>query len=192
MRAAVRIILAGVVLALAPASAALAHDGFDTAAGHLDEDATHAASAEPRLSSTTRAVTRTDVQAAAAAAVGNEQDVGQWGPVVDWPVVGVHVALLPNGKMLAYDSVGDKATETYQVHDHTRATVWDPATGTQTPVDLTGYNVFCSGLAHLMNGSVFVAGGNKDAAADGIRQTHVFDPSTSTWSIGQDMAFERW
>src|SRR5215210_6037744 len=193
MRAAVRIILAGVVLALAPASAALAHDGFDTAAGHLDEDATHAASAEPRLSSTTRAVTRTDVQAAAAAAVGNEQDVGQWGPVVDWPVVGVHVALLPNGKMLAYDSVGDNATETYQVHDHTRATVWDPATGTQTPVWVqTGYNVFCSGLAHLADGSVFLAGGNLNAQLQGIKQTHLFDPATNTWSLGPDMAAGRW
>ena len=90
----------------------------------------------------------------------------QWGPVVDWPVVGVHVALLPNGKVLAYDSIGDNATETYPVHDHTRATVWDPATGTQTPVNVdTGYNVFCSGLAHLLDGRVFLAGGNKDSAA---------------------------
>jgi hypothetical protein len=36
--------------------------------------------------------------------------VGQWGPVADWPVVGVHVALLKNWKVLAYDSVGDAAT----------------------------------------------------------------------------------
>src|SRR5215210_2918828 len=193
MRAAVRIILAGVVLALAPASAALAHDGFDTAAGHLDEDATHAASAEPRLSSATRAATKADVQAAAAVAAGNEQDVGQWSPVVDWPVVGVHVALLPNGKMLAYDSVGDNATETYQVHDHTRATVWDPATGSQTPVWVqTGYNVFCSGLAHLADGSVFLAGGNLNAQLQGIKQTHLFDPATNTWSLGPDMAAGRW
>ena len=49
--------------------------------------------------------------------------VGQWGPVVNWPVVGIHVALLPNGKVLAWDSVGDAATETFPVHDFTRATV---------------------------------------------------------------------
>src|SRR5215213_3115790 len=195
MRAAVRIILAGVVLALAPASVALGHDGFDSAAGHFDEDAaTHAVSAEPRLSASTRAATKADVQAAAvAAAAGNEQDVGQWGPVVDWPVVGVHVALLPNGKMLAYDSVGDNATETYPVHDHTRATVWDPATGTQTPVNVdTGYNVFCSGLAHLMDGRMFLAGGNKDQALNGIVQTHLFDPTSNTWRLGPDMAAGRW
>ena len=79
----------------------------------------------------TFAATAADAQAAAAAVAGNEHQVGSWGPLVDWPVVGVHVALLPNGKVLAYDSVGDAATETFPVHDHTRATVWDPATGTQ-------------------------------------------------------------
>ena len=48
----------------------------------------------------------------------------------------VHMALLPNGKVLAYDSMGDNATESYPVQDHTRATVWDPATGSQTPVNV--------------------------------------------------------
>ena len=124
---------------------------------------------------------------------GAPQDVGEWGPVVDWPVVGVHVALLPNGKVLAYDSIGDNATETYPVHDHTRATVWDPATGTQTPVNVdTGFNVFCSGLAHLVDGRLFLAGGNKDAQLNGIVQTHLFDPATNTWSLGPNMAAGRW
>ena len=110
----------------------------------------HGPAVERQLAGSTRAATALDAQAAEAAVAGPEGDVGQWGPLVDWPVVGVHVALLENGKVLAYDSVGDAATETFPVHDHTRATVWDPATGTQTSVRVTtGYNVFCSGLAHL-------------------------------------------
>ena len=56
----------------------------------------------------------------------------------------------------------------------------------------TGYNVFCSGLAHLADGRLFLAGGNLDAQLRGIRQTHVFDPSTNTWSVGPDMAAGRW
>ena len=141
----------------------------------------------------TRAVTAADASAAAAAVTGDEHIVGQWGPVVDWPVVGVHAALMPDGRVLAYDSVGDNATETYPVHDHTRATMWDPATGTQTPVWVdTGYNVFCSGLAHLTDGRLFLAGGNLDSALNGIRQTHVFDPSSGTWSLGPTMAAGRW
>ena len=133
-----------------------------------------------------------DARAAAAAVAANEHEVGRWGPLVDWPVVGVHVALLPNGKVLAYDSVGDRATETFPVHDFTRATVWDPETGTHTNVNVTGYNVFCSGLAHLMDGNLFLAGGNRSAALDGIVQTHVFNYLTNTWSLGPNMAAGRW
>ena len=63
--------------------------------------------------------------------------------------------------------------------------MWDPATGSQTNVRVnTGYNIFCSGLAHLMDGTVFIAGGNKDQQLDGIVQTHLFDPATNTWSLG--------
>ena len=124
---------------------------------------------------------------------GGAQDIGQWGPVVDWPVIGVHVALLPNGKVLAYDSIGDNATETYPVQDHTRATVWDPVTGTQTPVNVdTGFNIFCSGLAHLVDGRMFMAGGNKDQQLNGIVQTHFFDPATNSWTLGPNMAAGRW
>jgi len=191
-RLGVALIASLVVTAFAPS--ARAHDGVDTAAGHAAEDAvTHTASQERALDAHTRAVSAADAKAAAAAVAAAPQDVGQWGPVVDWPVVGVHVALLPNGNVLAYDSVGDNATETYPVQDHTRATVWNPATGTQTPVNVnTGFNVFCSGLAHLVDGRVFLAGGNKDQQLNGIVQTHLFDPQTNTWSLGPNMAAGRW
>jgi hypothetical protein len=178
----------------AAAPAASAHEGVETADGHAAEDAVvHTAAQERALDAHTRQLSAEDARAAAAALTGAPQDEGQWGPVVDWPVVGVHVALLPNGKVLAYDSVGDNATETYPIHDHTRATVWDPATGTQTPVDVdTGFNVFCSGLAHLSDGRLFLAGGNKDSALNGIVQTHLFDPVTNTWRLGPNMASGRW
>jgi hypothetical protein len=171
-----------------------AHDGVNTAAGHAAEDAVTLSPAQERaLDAHTLAVSRRATGAAAAALPAAPQDVGEWGPVVAWPVVGVHVALLPNGKVLAYDSIGDNATETYPVQDHTRATLWDPATGTQTPVDVdTGFNIFCSGLAHLPDGRMFMAGGNKDQQLDGIVQTHLFDPVTNLWSLGPNMLGGRW
>jgi WD40 repeat protein len=188
------ILIASIVLLGLSAPAARAHDEVATAAGHAAEDSVvHTAAQERTLEAQTSAATASDAKAAAAAVADAPQDVGAWGPVVDWPVVGVHVALLPNGKVLAYDSVGDHASESYAVHDHTRATVWDPATGTQTPVDVnTGFNVFCSGLAHLEDGQVFLAGGNKDSALHGIVQTHVFNPVSNLWSLGPAMAVERW
>ena len=187
-------LIASIVVTALVAPGAGAHDGVMTAAGHAAEDAvTHTVAQEPALDAHTRAVTASDAMAAAAAVGGAPQDVGQWGPIVDWPVVGVHVALLPNGKVLAYDSIGDNATETYPVQDHTRATVWDPATGTQTPVNVgTGFNIFCSGLAHLVDGRMFIAGGNKDQQLNGIVQTHLFDPVTNLWSLGPNMAAGRW
>ncbi len=103
------------------------------------------------------------------------------------------MALLPNGKVLAWDSVGDAATETFPVHDFTRATVYDPITGAQTPVNVdTGYNIFCAGFAHLFDGSLFIAGGNKNAQLEGIVQTHLFNPATNGWSLGPNMAAGRW
>ncbi len=183
------------IFAIGGPGTGLAHEGAaSTVQGHLEEDSVaHAPAEEPRLERRTRAATARDAEVAAAAVTGNEGQEGQWGPVVDWPVVGVHVALLANGKVLAYDSVGDNAAESYPVHDHTRATVWDPATGTQTPVNVTtGHNVFCSGLAHLMNGSLFLAGGNKNDQLEGIVQTHLFDSDANAWSLGPNMAAGRW
>jgi hypothetical protein len=124
---------------------------------------------------------------------GGPGDVGTWSRPVDWPVIGIHVALLPNGKVLAWDSRADWAREHGGARDHSRATVWDPVTGTHTDARVdTGFNVFCAGLAHLVDGALFLAGGNKNPALDGIRQTHVFDPASNTWSRGVDMAYERW
>ena len=184
--------LTAALIALVAPAAARAHT---TVEGHKQDDASAPKTAreERDMTRATQAATAADAKAAAAAVTGSEGEVGSWSAPVDWPVVGVHVALLPNGKVLAYDSVGDNATETYAVHDHTRATVWDPATGSQTDVQVnTGFNIFCSGLAHLLDGSVFVAGGNKDSSLNGIRQTHVFNPVANTWTRGADMAFERW
>ena len=178
-------LIASLVVATFVAAGAWAHEGVETAAGHaLEDSVAHSAAQERALDDHTRAVTGFAAAAAAAAAVGAPQDEGQWGPVVDWPVIGVHVALLSNGKVLAYDSVGDNATETYPVQNFTRATVWDPATGIQTPVNVdTGFNVFCSGLAHLLDGRVFLAGGNKDQQLNGIVQTHLFDPRATAGAL---------
>jgi hypothetical protein len=176
------------------APGAEAHNGIMTRAGHTAEDSVvHTAAQERALDAHTRDATVWDSMAARAAVAGAPQDVGQWGPVVDWPVIGVNVVLLPNGKVLAYDSIGDNATESYPVQNYTRATVWDPGTGTQTPVNVdTGYNIFCSGLAHLIDGRIFIAGGNKDQQLNGIVQTHLFDPITNLWALGPNMAAGRW
>jgi Domain of unknown function (DUF1929)/Kelch motif len=162
-----------------------------TAQGHAAEDSERVGpSKAKRLAHRTRAATRADAARAAAAVAGDAGDVGQWGPVVNWPVVAIHMALMPDGKVLAYDASGDILSNGN--HTFTRATVWDPANGLQEAVTVIGFNIFCSGLAHLMDGTLFTAGGNKNNALDGIRQTHTFDYATKTWTRGADMVEERW
>jgi hypothetical protein len=192
----IRQIAVAVAAALAayPPAAAAAHDGIGAAAAHRAQDSViHDASRERRLTAETAARTAADAAMAAESTAGAPEDVGAWGPLEDWPVVAVHAALLPDGRVLAYDSVGDRDGATYEDHTFTRATVWDPATGDHDDVRVqTGYNIFCSGLAHLPDGTVFIAGGNKNAQFDGIAETHVFTPATNSWALGPTMSVERW
>jgi hypothetical protein len=176
------------------APAVVLADHVNTPAGHQAEDeVVHDAAIEARLTRETRLHSARASQASAAAVATDPGQVGKWGPVVDWPVVAIHVALLPNRKVLAWDSVGDAATETYSVHNFTRATVYNPITGMHSPVNVdTGYNIFCAGFAHLRGGLLFIAGGNKNAQLDGIVQTHLFNPATNGWSLGPNMAAGRW
>ena len=140
---------------------------------------------------------RTDDQRVAneqesSAAADDPGQGGRWSAVLPTPVVPVFQAVLPNGKVLMWDSVGEQAAEDSPDHTFTRATVWDPGTDTAKPVNVAGYNIFCAGYAQLADGRVLVAGGNRSRALDGIVQTHFFDWRTETWSRGPDMAAARW
>jgi hypothetical protein len=127
-----------------------------------------------------------------AAVAADPGQSGSWSPVVGTPVVPVFEAVLPNGKVLIWDSVGDNAAESYPDHSFTRAMVWNPANDSYKRVDLQGSNIFCAGFAHLGNGNILVAGGNANAQLAGTVQTHVFNWQTETWTRGNDMAAARW
>jgi len=130
--------------------------------------------------------------ALAARAAGDPGVVGSWSPVIAAPVVPIFEALLPSGKILMWDSVGDAPAESYADHTFTRAAVYDPVANSSKRVDVAGANIFCAGFVQLANGNVFVAGGNADSGLNGIRRTHVFDWRTETWSRGPDMQDGRW
>ena len=117
---------------------------------------------------------------------------GAWSSVMPTDVVPIFQAVLPNGKVLMWDSVGDGPVDSYSDHSFTRALVWDPNTNTSVRRDVQGYNIFCAGYTQLADGRLLVAGGNKDSASNGIVQTHIFDWRTETWSRGPDMASARW
>ncbi|HEY6681627.1 MAG TPA: hypothetical protein VI030_01555, partial [Propionibacteriaceae bacterium] len=123
------------------------------------------------------------------------QDAGQggaWSSVLSTSVVPIFQAVLPNGKVLIWDSVGQGAPEQMPDNTFTRAMVWDPTTNTSVRRDVQGYNIFCAGYTQLADGRLLVAGGNKNTALDGIVQTHIFNWQNETWSRGPDMAAARW
>jgi Domain of unknown function (DUF1929)/FG-GAP repeat len=189
-------------------AAAHPRDGDETDADHAKQDlaGTSIEQIEKRTQANATKITRatghtpgrrSDEQTIANASISAvaAQDPGQggaWSSVLATSVVPVFQAVLPNGKVLIWDSVGDAPAESTTDHSFTRAMVWDPATDTSVLTYVWGYNIFCAGYTQLADGRLLVAGGNKNAALDGIVQTHIFDWRTETWSRGPDMAAARW
>jgi Domain of unknown function (DUF1929)/GEVED domain/HYR domain len=108
--------------------------------------------------------------------------LGAWSPVQNWPVVAIHAVTLPDGRVLSWGIAGA---------DKTNADLWDPATGQHTPIAEIPYSLFCAGHTLLADGKVFIPGGTK-LGADGIIETHIFDPDTLTFRRGPDMNAPRW
>jgi fibronectin type 3 domain-containing protein len=119
--------------------------------------------------------------ASATTLAATPDQVGQWGNILTWPIVAVHAALLPTGKVLAWDY--DSAGQGVQI--------WNPATNTFTAVPYNPDNLFCAGLAALRDGRILVAGGHV-ANYVGITGATLFNPTTQTWSATTQMAFPRW
>jgi chitodextrinase len=115
--------------------------------------------------------------------------IGQWAGPFPWPIVAIHMTLLPTGKVLAWDDHTD--TSGYDTPQG-GATVWDPITNTFTPVPTTSdHNLFCSGHMELADGRVMVVGGHTDWDV-GTTAINIFDPTTQTWSLAAPMSTARW
>jgi fibronectin type 3 domain-containing protein len=159
------------------------------ATAHAREDAvTLDPETEARLSANMRPGNGVRLPVAGERIAANNHVAGAWSAVQPWPIIAIHASVLPNGQVLAYDSVGNAPTESYTVHTTTRAALWNPLTNAIRRVDVdTGYNLFCSGLAHLPDGNIYFAGGNLNNALQGLNKTHTFNFTTNTWARGPDM-----
>ena len=102
---------------------------------------------------------------------------GAWDDPIDWPVVAVHLHLLPSGQVLSWGLVGDPQ-------------IWDPATGAFTTVRAPSM-VFCSGHTFLSDGRLLVAGGHI-SNDHGLPDTNLFDAATQAWTAVAPMSRGRW
>ncbi len=115
---------------------------------------------------------------------GGPSEVGQWLPPQEWPVIAIHAALMPTGEVLHY-SYPDGGPGS-------NAKLWDPAADTFADAPISS-DVFCSGLALLPDGRLFVTGGNDyECTFQGRQDTHVFDAAAGAWTQLGDMSVGRW
>ncbi len=118
--------------------------------------------------------------------------VGQWDGPYALPVQPIHAFLLPTGKVLYFAFPGEIQNPSAYVFDPLQ----DPQTwvtnATPVPVNRP---LFCSGHSFLADGRLLVTGGNGPAPKGefrGIKDTHIFDPFSETWTRVEDMADGRW
>jgi hypothetical protein len=106
-----------------------------------------------------------------------QAETGEWTEPFSWPVVAVHLHLLPNGLVLSWGRIG--APQLY-----------DPAAGTFDEV-ASSTMVFCSGHTFLPDGRLLVSGGHLDDLR-GLRDVNIFDPAGRAWLSVSPMSFARW
>jgi hypothetical protein len=116
-------------------------------------------------------------------------DVGQWSASVNIGIVGIHGALLRNGKVLMwyYPAVAGA---------NSPAVVFDPTTNTATRNDITSASdFFCSGSTILPDGRVMIIGGLNGIPPSpdyGIASVELYNPTTTTWAAATPMTYARW
>lgn len=102
---------------------------------------------------------------------------GEWTAPFDWPVVAVHLHLLPSGQVLSWGRAGEPQ-------------VWDPAAGEFLPA-VSSSKLFCSGHTFLSDGRLLVTGGHI-SDDHGLPDANIFDPAAGRWSLVEPMSRGRW
>jgi hypothetical protein len=155
-----------------------------TAPYSTDWDTTTATNGPHALTARARDIVNSTTSAAVPVTVGNtdpRSSVGEWGPVVSWPIVAVHATLMRTGQILMWDA--------WEL-PNAAAKVWDPTTNVFTDVTV-GAGLFCAGQATDANGNVIVVGGH-DGGETGIKDVYSFNPDTGAWTRKPDMRYARW
>jgi len=120
---------------------------------------------------------------------------GVFGAVITWPIIPIHMVLLPDGRVMNYGTNESGAQGAQLIYD-----VWDPSLGTGTNSHMvlpntTGTDIFCSSQSLMLSGEVLTSGG--DLTINGKRnfsnnQTTIFSPSANTLTPNTPMNYARW
>ena len=112
---------------------------------------------------------------------------GMWGPVQTWPMNAIHMALLPDGRVLSYGAPANQ-----DVQDGRSFSLWTPSLGFGTNAHATSFeagrvNSFCSTATWLGDGRLLITGGNTP------RGSHLFTGATPlATNDSAQLADDRW
>ena len=120
---------------------------------------------------------------------------GVFGAPATWPLIAIHVILLPDGRVMSYGTSATGTQGAQFIYD-----VWDPSQGTGSAShtvlpNTTGTDLFCSAQSLMLNGDVLTSGG--DLTVNGARNsannnTTLFSPSSNTLTSNTAMTYARW
>ncbi|HEV8690988.1 MAG TPA: galactose oxidase-like domain-containing protein [Ideonella sp.] len=122
---------------------------------------------------------------------------GVFGAPFSWPIIPLHVILLPDGRVVSYGSK-PSGVQSGLLH----YAIWDPSLGMGAKSKLllsntTGTDIFCAGQALLPgSGNVLIVGG--DRLVNGQRNyankdVNLFTPADNALTKqSQSMAYQRW
>src|SRR5579862_2661909 len=138
--------------------------------------------------STTLVQTRTvsDVSRASktdtAAAADTSEPTGQWGSLLNWPIVAMHGELLPDGNLLTWgdSSQGDTAV------------LWNPNANTFTSIPDPFANPSCGGNNILPDGRVISVGGGGVSNTDANTNVTGYNETNQAWGQLSSNAFPTW
>ncbi len=132
----------------------------------------------------------------AGAASAQPQLDGVWSPVADWPLIAVHAALTPDGRVLTYGTDGAGKQTGYFIYD-----IWDPQSGVggghMTLGNMTLTDIFCSSQVILpQSGEILIAGGDNwtgtGTTNTGNNNSNLFNPIVNTLARSANMNRARW
>jgi hypothetical protein len=119
-----------------------------------------------------------------------------WSAVTDWPLIPIHTALMPDGRVLSYGSNAAGAQTGKFIYD-----VWDSSDGLNgghlTLPNTTDTDTFCSSQVLLPDGSgVFIAGGDNWTGTSTTNtpnnRTSFFNGNNNELTRGADLNRPRW
>ena len=140
--------------------------------------------------------------ALAAPGMGQASAQGTWTTLSStMPINPIHVALMPNGKLLVIAGSGNcpptqagcPSGPPYGPANGSGALLWDPASQQTVSQFTVTWDMFCNGMILLPDGKPFIAGGTLQYDPFfGQPQAATFDPAVNTFSNTPNMAHGRW